>query len=158
MTIDIITVGKIKEPFVLEGIKHYKKYLAKFAKYSFKHITPTLVPKNASLKDIENIKIEEGKKLLSKIKPSYVIGLSSEGKLLNSESFARLIKDIQIYKGSKITFLIGGSHGLSSEVKKSCNVTLSLSKLTYPHQLTTLILTEQLFRAFKINNNESYHK
>jgi len=158
MNIEFITVGKIKEPFVLEGIKHYKKYLSRFAKLSYKHVPAVSVPKNFSDKDIENVKDSESSKLLSKISDSYVIALSPEGKKVKSEAFARLIKDVSIYKSSKITFLIGGSYGLSESLKRRSDFLLSLSPLTFPHQLSALIMTEQLFRAFKINNNEPYHK
>jgi len=158
MNIEIISVGKIKEPFVLDGIRHYKKYLSKFAKLAFTHVNPEKPPKNASKSDIQNLKEKESDKLLSKVKESHVIALSPEGQRVTSESFSRLIKDIQIYKGSKVTFVIGGSHGLSDRLKRNCDNVLSLSSLTFPHQLTALILTEQLFRAFKIMNNEPYHK
>lgn len=158
MKINILTVGKIKEPFVLQGIKHYQKPLSKFATLTFTNVKKTDVSDQASKKDKELAKEKEGKALLQKTKPSYKIALSYEGDTLSSEKFAKLLKDIQTYHSSKVTFFIGGSHGLSNELKHSADKVISLSKLTFPHQLTALILSEQVFRAFKIINNEPYHK
>lgn len=158
MKIDIITVGKIKEDFVLKGIKHYQKPLSKFANLHFSAIKAEPVSDQASIKDKDKTKEKEAQALLNRAKPSYKIALSYEGQTLSSEKFAKLLKEIQTYHSSKVTFFIGGSHGLSSKVKTESNKVISLSKLTFPHQLTALILSEQIFRAFKIINNEPYHK
>jgi len=158
MQITILSVGKIKEPFVLDGIKQYQKYLRTFANMSFEHVNPAHIPKNPSEGDIKQVRIKEASLLRKKLKPAYKVALTPEGKMLSSEKFARLLKDIGIYKDSKITVLIGGSYGLDESIKRECDSCISLSKLTFPHQLTALIVTEQIFRAFKINNKEPYHK
>ncbi len=158
MKIDIVTVGKVKEDFVLRGIKHYQKPLSKFATLHFNAIKPESISDQASSKDKDKAKEKEGKALLNRAKPSYKIALSYEGQTLSSEKFAKLLQEIQTYHGSKVTFFIGGSHGLSPEVKTKSDKIISLSKLTFPHQLTVLLLSEQIFRAFKIINNEPYHK
>jgi len=158
MTIDIISVGKIKEDFVLEGIRHYAHYLKRTATLTFRHVPAEAEPKNPSAKDIEIIREKEGDALIKKARGNFVIALSPEGRQMKSEGFATILKEIQVYKGGKVSFLIGGSHGLPEAVKKEANLLLSLSKLTFPHQLTALILTEQIFRAMKINQGEPYHK
>lgn len=158
MKIDVISVGKIKEDFVLKGIKHYQKPLSKFTVITFKHVKPEPLDDNASDKDKETVKEKEAQALLSRANPSYRIALSPEGNLINSEAFAKTIEEVQIYHGSKLTFFIGGSHGLSNTLKQQADKVISFSTLTFPHQLFTLILTEQIFRAYKIINNEPYHK
>ncbi len=158
MKIDIISVGKLKEDFVLKGIKHYQKPLSKFAQLNLLSVKAHNLPDNASGKDRETAKQKEGDALEAKAKPSVKVALSPEGKKLSSEAFAQLIEHTQTYDGSKLTFFIGGSYGLSSSLKTSCDHIISLSPLTFPHQLTALILSEQLFRAYKIINNETYHK
>lgn len=158
MTIDIISVGKIKEPFVLDGIAHYHKYLKPFTTLSFLHVTPAKIPKKPSQGDINQVKQKEAQAIRKQKKKGYTIALSPEGKTVTSHTFARLIKDIGIYHDSTITFIIGGSYGIDEGFKRECDLIISMSRLTFPHQLSALILSEQLFRAFKINNNEPYHK
>ncbi len=159
MNIRIISVGKIKEKYFLDGIKEYKKRLSKFCDVEEVVLNDESIPNNASLA-IENIiKEKEGQKIISAIsKKSFVIALDLNGKQLDSVEFANKILDIQTYNSSTIDFIIGGSLGLCETVLKKADFNLCFSKMTFPHKLMKLILFEQIYRAFKINNNEKYHK
>ncbi len=158
MKISIITVGKIKEKYLVEAIKEYAKRLSRYSKLEMIEVNDEHAPDNLSQKDIEIIKNKEGQRILSKLKDSFLIALAIEGKQLSSEELASKLKDIQTYNASHITFVIGGSLGLSKEILNKANVKLSFSKMTFPHQLMKVILLEQIYRAFRINNNEPYHK
>ncbi|MFK5882979.1 MAG: 23S rRNA (pseudouridine(1915)-N(3))-methyltransferase RlmH [Candidatus Izemoplasma sp.] len=159
MEITILTVGRLKEKYLVEGIKEYGKRISKYSKLSIVEVPDEKAPDNLSLKDIENVKAKEGLKLLARMKnDSYVIVLAIEGKKLTSENLAKKIEDIKTYHSSKITFVIGGSNGLSKEVIDKADYKLSFSDLTFPHQLMRLILLEQIYRSFRITNNEPYHK
>ena len=149
--ITIITVGKIKEKYIREGIDEYLKRLTKYAKIELIELDDECFDKEKTLKK-ESEKIE--KKLNKK---SFIITLEIEGKQLNSLEFANLI-DKTTVNNSDITFIIGGSYGLSSDIKKLSNYRLSFSNMTFPHQLFRLIFIEQLYRSYKILNNETYHK
>lgn len=158
MKINLICVGKIKEKYFTDAISEYKKRISRFADLEIIELADEKIPDNASEKELEQIKTREGEKILSKIKSSsFVIALCIEGKELDSCAFAKQISDIQMLSNS-ITFIIGGSLGLSDDVKKCAKLKLSFGKMTLPHQLMRVVLTEQIYRAFKINNNESYHK
>ena len=118
-----------------------------------------MLEENLSEMDMLIVKDKEGKKILSKIKNnSYVIALAIDGKNLSSEELADTMSKLAVRGNSHITFVIGGSLGLSDEVLKRADYKLSFSKMTFPHQLMRLILLEQVYRAFRINNNEPYHK
>ena len=158
MNITIISVGKIKESYLIEGIKEYSKRLSKYTKLDIIEITDEHAPESLSVKDKEKIKEKEGKKILSKLKDSFVIVLVLDGKQLTSIELANKIEEIKTYHSSNITFIIGGSLGLSKEVIEKSNYKLSFSKFTFPHQLMRLVLLEQVYRSFRINNNEPYHK
>ena len=159
MNITIISVGKIKEKYLVDGINEYKKRLSKYCKFSIIEVPDEKAPDNLSHKEIENVKDKEGDKILVKIpKDSYVIALAIKGHMFDSEELAKKFEDVQTYTASQITFLIGGSHGLSHKVLRHSDFELSFSKMTFPHQLMRLILIEQVYRAFRINNNEPYHK
>ena len=150
--IKIICVGKIKEKFLNEAIKEYKKRLSKYTKLEINEVS-----------DIDNQNIDiilsKEKELIEKHidDRDYVITLEIEGNMLSSEELAKKIDNI-FNNNSTITFIIGGSHGLHNDIKKRSNYKLSFSKLTFPHQLFRVNLLEQIYRAFKINNNETYHK
>lgn len=148
----IITVGKIKEKYLIEAIEEYKKRISKFTKIEIVEV------KDSSFDDI-NKNIETEKELIEKYIDSkdYLITLEIEGKQRTSEEFAKIINDTLI-TNSNITFVVGGSYGLSEEIKNMANLHLSFSKMTFPHQLFRVLLLEQIYRAYKINNNESYHK
>lgn len=150
--IKIICVGKIKETYFREAIDEYKKRLSKYT-----DIEIIEVP-DEGLTDIKTTLKKESEKISKQInQKDYIITLEIEGKELTSPELATKIDNIY-NTNSNITFIIGGSYGLSDEIKKLSNFKLSFSKLTFPHQLFRIILLEQIYRAFKINNNESYHK
>lgn len=150
--IKIICVGKIKENFYREAIEEYKKRLSKYT-----DIEIIEVP-DEGLSDIKTSIKKESEKIMKQVNPKdYIITMEIEGKELSSVELAKKIDDI-FNINSNITFIIGGSYGLSDEIKKLSSFKLSFSKLTFPHQLFRVVLLEQIYRAFKINNNESYHK
>ena len=156
--IRIISVGRIKEKYLKDGIDEYIKRLSKFTKLEMIELKDIPVPDKASLSEENEIKKEEGKEILSRIKDDYVIALDLKGEMLDSVSFSKKIEEINTSGKSKITFVIGGSLGLSKEVIDRSNHQLSFSPMTFPHQLFKLILLEQIYRAYKILNNETYHK
>ena len=155
--INIICVGKIKENYLKEAILEYSKRLSKYCKLSFFEIDDEQVPNNLNTKISENIKEIEGNKILAHIKNSYVISLDLTGKQYSSEEFSAKLENIALLN-SNITFIIGGSLGLSKEVLQKSNELICFSKMTFPHQLIRVFLLEQLFRAFKIQNHEIYHR
>ena len=150
--IKIITVGSIKEKYSKEAIEEYKKRISRYTNIEIIEVSDEgLVEKEKAIK-LEGNKIE---KYISN--RDYLITLEIEGKQFTSEEFASKIDQILI-ENSNITFIIGGSYGLSEEIKTKSNLHLSFSKMTFPHQLFRVLLLEQIYRAYKINNNESYHK
>lgn len=158
MNIKIICLGKIKEQSLANLINEYKKRISKYATLDIIELSDEPIPNNPSEKEILNIKKIEATKIRSKINTSdFVICLDQYGKSLTSEEFADKIQDITLKGFSSIAFIIGGTTGLDKELVANSNFTLSFSKLTFPHQLIRLFLTEQIFRAFKILNNERYH-
>lgn len=150
--IKIICVGQIKETYLKEAIKEYQKRLTKYTNLEIIEL------KDLSYQDDNKVLKEEGENILKNIdSKDYVITLEIEGNSITSEEFAKRIETIQI-TNPNITFIIGGSLGISEEVKERANYKLSFSKMTFPHQLFRVILLEQIYRTFKIINNESYHK
>ncbi|WP_101773899.1 23S rRNA (pseudouridine(1915)-N(3))-methyltransferase RlmH [Peptostreptococcus faecalis] len=159
MKISIVCVGKIKEKYISLGIDEFKKRLSKYCKLEIIEVDDEKAPENLSDKEAELIKNKEGEVILSKIKQnSYVIALALDGKKISSPKFASEINKITVSGKSHICFVIGGSLGLSKEVLNISNYKLSFSDMTFPHQLMRLILLEQVYRCFRINNNEPYHK
>jgi 23S rRNA (pseudouridine1915-N3)-methyltransferase len=158
MKIKIITVGKLKEKYLVEGIAEYRKRLSKYCKLELIEVKDEKAPENLSIKDIDIIKNIEGERILSKINDEYLIALAIEGKQISSEELADKMNQITSYHSSSICFIIGGSLGLSKEILSKVNFKLSFSRMTFPHQLMKLILLEQIYRSFRINNNEPYHK
>ena len=153
MNINIVCVGKIKEDYLRNGIEEYKKRCLPFAKINIIEV------KETNTLDEEKNKVEEGKEIIGRIKDDeYVITLEINGKNISSVELASLIDDKVTYGASTITFIIGGSLGLASEVIERANYHLSFGKMTYPHQLMRLVLMEQIYRCFMINNNHKYHK
>jgi 23S rRNA (pseudouridine1915-N3)-methyltransferase len=158
MKITILSVGKIKESYFIDAIKEYSKRLSKYTKLDFIEVMDEPIKDNASLKDEEVVKEKEGLKLLSKLDmKSYKIVLDLKGEMLKSEELALKIDKITSIN-SHISFIIGGSLGLSKEVLDSADYHLCFSKMTFPHKLMKVILLEQIYRSFKILNNETYHK
>ena len=157
MKIKIIAVGKIKEKYLKDAIDEYKKRLSKFCHLSIVEVSESI----AKVENDSNIKKsidEESREIISKIKNEYVIALDIDGKEYSTLEFYNKFKDIKIKGESEISFIIGGSYGLSDAVKKKADLRLSFSKLTFPHQLFRVILMEQIYRIFKIEGNEPYHK
>ena len=158
MNITIISVGKIKEKYFIHACDEYIKRLSKFVKLKMEHVDDEKIPENVSVKEEEILRKKEGLKILNKIpKSAYVITLEIDGKNMDSIQFADKISQIENIS-SHICFIIGGSIGLSDDVKARSDFALSFSKMTFPHQLFRVILLEQIYRAYKINNNERYHK
>ncbi len=159
MNISIITVGKIKERYLKDAIDEYSKRLKRYCKLEIIEVQDEKTPDNASDKEELQIKAKEGEAILKHIKDNmYVIALAIEGKMVSSEELAGLIKDLGIKGDSNIAFIIGGSLGLSKEVLNRADYKLSFSKMTFPHQLMRVILLEQVYRGFRINYGEPYHK
>lgn len=159
MNITIVTIGKLKEKYLIQGINEYLKRLTAYAKVEIVELADEKAPENLSETEMEQVKQKEGERILSKISDdTHVIALAIEGKMKSSEQLAADIDNLATYGKSKIAFVIGGSLGLSKEVMKRANDTLSFSKMTFPHQLMRLILVEQVYRAFRINRGEPYHK
>lgn len=154
MEIEVVTFGQVKEKYMCELINDYKKRISKFAKINFIEL------KDEPLRDSVNRVLElEGLKLAEILKNSkYVIVLDIDGKNLSSEQLASKLDEVFTYNSNKITFVIGGSYGILQDLKDKCNFKLSFSKMTFPHQFMKGILLEQIYRSFKILNNESYHK
>ncbi len=159
MNITIISVGKLKEKYLKAGIAEYLKRMKSYANVKIIEVSDEPAGNNLSAKEIEQVKEIEGQKIIEKIpERSEVIALDLRGKQLSSEEFAEHIDETMTYGSSHIVYIIGGSHGLSNEVLKQTQLKISFGKLTYPHQLMRLVLVEQIYRAFKILNNEPYHK
>jgi len=159
VNISIITVGKLKEKYLKQGIAEYTKRLSSYAKIEIIELPDEKAPENLSETDMLIVKQKEGERILSKIAPdTHVIALAIEGSMKSSEQLADTLDRLATYGKSKVAFVIGGSLGLSDEVMKRSNEALSFSKMTFPHQLMRLILVEQIYRAFRINRGEPYHK
>ena len=159
MKITIISVGKIKEKFFIDAINEYTKRLSKFCKLTEEVIPDERADDSYSQAEIEQVKTREGIKIINSIpKNSYVIIMDIKGKQLSSEELADKISNLGVNGISDITFVIGGSNGLSEDVIKKADFRLSFSKMTFPHQLFKIILLEQVYRAFKINAGQTYHK
>ncbi len=159
LKISIISVGRIKEKYIKLGIDEFSKRLSKYCKLEIIEVSDEKAPENLSEKEIEIIKNKEGDSILSKIKPnSYTIALAIDGKKLSSELFSDEINKLTLSGNSHLNFIIGGSLGLSDKVLTLSNLRISFSDMTFPHQLMRLILLEQIYRSFRINNGEPYHK
>ena len=159
MNIKIICIGKLKESYLISGIQEYSKRISKYANLEIIELQDEPIPDSPSEKQILAIKQKESEKILKYVKPNdFIFTLDLTGKQLSSEEFAEKIQDITLKGFSTITFIIGGTGGLDKKLVTNSNFVLSFSKLTFPHQLFRVILLEQIYRAYKIKNNESYHK
>ena len=159
MRITILCVGKIKEKFYSDAVAEYAKRLSKYCKLEIVEVPDEKTPDGASAVVEEQIKEKEGKRILEKIKEdAFVCTLEIAGKRFTSEGLAGWMEKLAVSGTSHIVFVIGGSLGLHSSVLKRSNMGLSFSDMTFPHQLMRVILTEQIYRAFRIINKEPYHK
>ena len=159
MNVTLIVVGNNKEKFFREAVDEYSKRLSKFCKLNIIEVEDEETPASSSDSFDSQIKDKEGERILKKIPSSaFVFTLEIDGKKYDSVSFSRKIENLCITGNSHICFIIGGSLGLSDSVKKISNERISFSDMTFPHQLMRVILLEQVYRAFKIINNEPYHK
>lgn len=159
MKITIIAVGKLKEKYWKQAIAEYEKRLSAYTKIDIIEVPDEKAPETMSDKEIEQVKEKEGQRILAKVKPqSTVITLEIQGKMLSSEGLAKELDQRMTQGASDFAFIIGGSNGLHQDVMKRSNFALSFSKMTFPHQMMRVVLLEQVYRAFKINRGEAYHK
>lgn len=159
MKINIITVGKIKEKYYVDAIKEYTKRLGRYCDLKEIEVADEKCPENLSPADMEIVKEKEAGRILSKITDQmYVVVLAINGAQLSSEELAKSIDNLGVNGRSNIAFVIGGSLGLHSHVMMRADYGLSFSKMTFPHQLMKVVLLEQIYRSFRINRNEPYHK
>ena len=159
MNIKIISVGKLKEKYLVQGINEYVKRLGAYAKIELIEVADEKAPENLSPAEMIQIKDKEADRILAKIKEQeYVFALAIDGVNPSSEQLAHQINQLGIQGKSQLVFVIGGSLGLGEEVLKRSNYALSFSKMTFPHQLMRVILLEQIYRSYRINCGEPYHK
>ena len=158
ISINIICVGKLKEKYLKDAIDEYSKRLSKYCNLNIIEIADEKLPGKVNDSIAKDIKQKECVKIVNAIKKdSYVMALDLRGKQFTSEEFSKKIDDVPVRGFSNITFIIGGTLGLTEEVLNVSNEFISFSKMTFPHQLIRVFLLEQIFRAFKISNNETYH-
>ena len=159
MRITLLTVGKIKEKYLRDGIAEYAKRLSRYCRLEIVEVADEKTPDGASEAEELQIKAAEGDRLMKQIRDSdYVIALAIDGKMLDSVELSQKIESLGVQGHSSIVFLIGGSLGLSDAVLKRADYKLSFSRMTFPHQLMRMILLEQIYRAYRIMNGEPYHK
>lgn len=158
MEINIINVGSLKSSFLKPGIEEFKKRLSHYCNLNIIEAADETLPKNPSQKDLQALQALEGERIVEKIpERSYVFALEVKGQPMTSEGFAKSLNNLQVRGYSSFTFIIGGATGLSDFILKKADYRFSLSHMTFTHQMIRLILLEQIYRAFKINNNEPYH-
>ena len=159
MNITVIALGKLKEKYLTDAISEYSKRISAYGKLQIIELTPVRLSDNPSQTEIDNALSKEAEEIKKKIpNNSYVFSLCIEGKEKSSESFAKAINDATLNGKSNIVFIIGSSFGLSPEIKTLSDFKLSFSPMTFPHQLMRVMLLEQVYRAFQINNGGKYHK
>ncbi len=159
MNITVICIGKLKEKYWTAAIDEYSKRLKGYCSLDIVELKEARLPDKAGPAEELAVKEAEGEEILKRIKDSqYVITLEVKGKMLSSEKLAEKVESLGIDGHSNVVFVIGGSLGLSAAVSKRANFKLSFSEMTFPHQMMRVILLEQVYRAFKINRNEAYHK
>ena len=159
MEIRILSVGKIKEKYLTAGIQEYAKRLSRYCKLNFIQVPDEKTPDKASDSLNNQIKNTEGERLLKNIREQdYVIALALDGKMLDSVELSKKLGQLGVEGKSSIVFVIGGSLGLSDQVLNRADFKLSFSRMTFPHQLMQMILLEQIYRGYRILNNETYHK
>ena len=158
LNINLVCVGKVKEKYLKEAIEEYSKRLSKYCHLKIIELPDEKLPSKLYNSVILDIQKKESKKIMDNLKmDSYVICLDLKGKEMTSEGFSKKIEDISLNFNSTITFVIGGTLGMTQELLQKANETVCFSKMTFPHQLIRVFLLEQIFRGFKIAKNETYH-
>ena len=161
MNIEIVCIGSLKEPWLREAEKEYSKRLSPYLKLNITELNETKLPKNSGKAEEETVRKKEGESLISyteRFGDAFVFALDMRGKQLTSEKFSEEISELTLKGKSTFIFLIGGSLGLSEQVRQKSDKILSFSEMTFPHQLTRVILLEQIYRSQKIQRGEPYHK
>ena len=159
MKITVITVGKLKEKYLKDAVAEYSKRISAYGKLNIIELTPVKLQENPSESQIFSALEKEAEEITKKIPSnSFIIPLCVEGVLKSSEELASKFNEVSLSGKSNIVFIIGSSYGLSEALKKQSDLKLSFSKMTFPHQLMRVMLLEQIYRAFQINNNGKYHK
>lgn len=159
LTVNIICVGSLKEKFWKDAISEYQKRLKAFCKFEIIEISEYKLPDNPSDSEIENALSKEAEKITAKIpKGAATVAMAIEGNSFSSEKLAQQISNFELRGLSSVAFIIGSSFGLSPQIKQKANLLLSMSPMTFPHQLARVMLCEQIYRAFSIKNNTKYHK
>ena len=159
MDINIICIGKLKERYWEDAVSEYSKRLKPYCGLKITELKESLLKKNAGEAEEEEVKYNEGQEILQKIGPKdYVISLEIKGKKMSSEQLSEKLAELGLNGSSTVDFVIGGSLGLSPEVSRRADFKLSFSDMTFPHQMMRVILLEQIYRSFKIQRGEPYHK
>lgn len=159
MDVEIIAVGKLKEKYLKQGIQEYVKRMGTYAKLKIIEVKDEATQENMSEVEIQQVLAKEAERIQTHIRPDrQVIVLAIEGQLISSEDLATQLEQMAVYGQSKVTFVIGGSLGLAETIKQQAQRSISFGRITLPHQLTRLILVEQIYRAFRINHGHAYHK
>jgi len=160
LKINIICIGKIKEKYFTDAVAEYAKRLTAFCKFSVIELNEERIRSNTpNDSQIAEVIEAEGRRILQKIGAlDYIAAMCIEGKLMSSEELSETLDKAALSGKSTVDFIIGGSYGLSDEVKRRADLRLSMSKMTFPHQLARVILSEQIYRAFEISTNGKYHK
>ncbi len=159
MNVQLIVLGKLKEKYMRDFASEYEKRLSAYCKMSVVELEPVKLSDNPSQSEIDNALTKETKMIRDKIpKNSYVFSMCIEGKQMSSEELSQKLEDIAISGKNNVVFIIGSSFGLSDEIKQMSDFRFSMSKMTFPHKLARIMLTEQIYRGFSISNNGKYHK
>ncbi len=159
MNITIIAVGKVREKYLKSGIEEYRKRLGRYCRLRIAEVPDVQAPEDLSPAQMEEVRRKEGENILKNIKGNtHIIALDIKGRRMSSEEMATYMDRLGVTGSSNITFIIGGSNGLSEDVLQRADMQLSFSEMTFPHQLMRLILLEQIYRWFRINRGEPYHK
>lgn len=159
MNVQLIVLGKLKEKYMKEFAGEYEKRLSAYCKFAVTELEPVKLSDNPSAQEIENALNKETQTIKAKIqKNSFIFAMCIEGEQMSSEEFSKKLDDIALCGKSNIVFVIGSSFGLSNEVKNMADYKFSMSKMTFPHKLARIMVTEQIYRGFSISNNSKYHK
>lgn len=159
MNVQLIVLGKLKEKYMRDFASEYEKRLSAYCKMSVVELEPVKLSDNPSQSEIDNALTKETKMIRDKIpKNSYVFSMCIEGKQMSSEELSQKLEDIALSGKNNVVFIIGSSFGLSDEIKQMSDFKFSMSKMTFPHKLARIMLTEQIYRGFSISNNGKYHK